>query len=79
MKAAVTRAGGTINMEKMITKIKIAYEAVKKDNDFIYHEPIPDVATLTAIGKAALAKSLPIASPMSTKFTGMLFLTLFHS
>ena len=33
----------------------------KKDNDFIYHERIPDVKSLTAIGRASVVK--PTALP----------------
>lgn len=45
-----------------------AYQAAKKDNDFIYHERIPDVKTLPGIGKAPLAKPLPVSHPMSRGF-----------
>lgn len=50
--------------------IQKAYELAKKDNDFIYHERIPDIKQLPAIGKAPLAKALPVASPMSPRFKG---------
>ena len=33
----------------------------KKDNDFIYHERIPEVKALTSIGRAAVVK--PTAVP----------------
>lgn len=45
-----------------------AYELAKKDNDFIYHERIPDIKQLPVIGKAPLAKTLPVGSPMSPRF-----------
>ena len=32
----------------------------KKDNDFIYHERIPDEKNLTAIKKAPVAKPIPV-------------------
>ena len=33
-----------------------AFTHAKKNNDFIYHEWIPDVKQLTAIGRAAMVK-----------------------
>lgn len=41
---------------------------VKKDNDFIYHERIPDIKSVPAIGKANVAKLLSMSHPMSTGF-----------
>lgn len=41
-------------------KAASAYESARKDNEFIYHERIPDYKTVSAIGKAALAKATPI-------------------
>lgn len=40
----------------------------KKDNDFIYHERIPDIKSVDPIGKAQPAKVLPLAQPMSQNF-----------
>ena len=45
-----------------------AHQLAKKDNDFIYHERIPDFKSLAAVGKAAVAKALPVAKPMSANF-----------
>ncbi|XP_066603729.1 programmed cell death 6-interacting protein isoform X2 [Prorops nasuta] len=41
---------------------------VKKDNDFIYHERIPDVKSLEPIGKANVAKLLSMPEVFSTNF-----------
>ncbi|XP_015590239.1 programmed cell death 6-interacting protein [Cephus cinctus] len=41
---------------------------VKKDNDFIYHERIPDIKTLEPIGKASVAKLLPLPEYFSANF-----------
>lgn len=43
---------------------------VKKDNDFIYHERIPDIKNVEAIGKANVAKLLPLAEVFSADFKG---------
>ncbi|XP_050432887.1 programmed cell death 6-interacting protein [Adelges cooleyi] len=40
----------------------------KKDNDFIYHERIPDVKNLEPIAKIAIAKSIPVPAKLSSKF-----------
>jgi programmed cell death 6-interacting protein len=44
----------------------------KKDNDFIYHERVPDAKSLPAIGKAPLAKLLPIPDKMGQSSKGIL-------
>lgn len=38
----------------------------RKDNDFIYHERIPDIKSVTPIGKALLAKPLPLPERFSS-------------
>lgn len=43
----------------------------KKDNDFIYHERIPDVKHLEPVTKAAIAKPTPVPAKLSAKFKGM--------
>ena len=40
----------------------------KKDNEFIYLESVLSSDQLTAVGRATLAKALPVNSPMSTNF-----------
>ena len=47
------------------SKIFVSSFAAKKDNDFIYHEKVTERKSLSAIGKAVMAKALPIAKPMS--------------
>ncbi|XP_012281249.1 programmed cell death 6-interacting protein isoform X2 [Orussus abietinus] len=41
---------------------------VKKDNDFIYHQRIPDIKSLDPIGKASVAKLLPLPERFSSNF-----------
>lgn len=45
---------------------------VKKDNDFIYHERIPDIKALEPIGKANVAKLLPLPEHFSSNFKGLM-------
>lgn len=43
----------------------------KKDNDFIYHERIPDVKNLEPIPKALIAKPTPLPSKLLDNFKGI--------
>jgi len=46
----------------------------KKDNDFIYHERIPDAKHLEPIAKAVVAKPTSLPSKFSSKFKGIYLL-----
>jgi hypothetical protein len=66
--------------------IQKAHDLAKKDNDFIvsdallrlrsshcyfqYHERIPEFRTLSAVPRAALAKTLPVTTPLGPRFKG---------
>ena len=70
MSAAESRAGGEFLHTREKSRIGDALKSAKKDNDFIYHAIVPDVKSLPAIGKAVVAKPIPVAAPMSGRFTG---------
>lgn len=70
-KAAQQRSNKPSLFQEYANRAQRNYNEVKKDNDFIYHERIPDYKSLEAIGKANVAKLLPLAQPMSTNFKGM--------
>ena len=72
MSAAESRSGGEFLHQREKVRVADALKSAKKDNDFIYHAIVPDVKSLPAIGKAVVAKPIPIAGPMSSKFTGKL-------
>lgn len=59
-----------VNVKDLSDKISRALTAAKKDNDFIYHDRIPDLKDLEPIGKASLVKATPVTVPLSQKFTG---------
>lgn len=77
MSASSTRGGTTFNFRNEQGRIQRELQAAKKDNDFIYHDKVPDVKSLAPIGKAAIAKPTPIpATAMSEKFQGKLSIVL---
>lgn len=67
---------GRLIFQDLMNRAQRNLNDVKKDNDFIYHERIPDIKSLDPIGKAQLAKLLSVAQPMSQNFKGS-FLFLF--
>ncbi|KAL1491587.1 hypothetical protein ABEB36_012162 [Hypothenemus hampei] len=66
-KAAQSRSGKNI-FSDLLNKAERNLAEVEKDNDFIYHERIPDYKALEPIGKAPLAKILPLPEKMSQNF-----------
>lgn len=76
MKTVASRYDEYINVKDLVDKINRALTAAKKDNDFIYHDRVPDLKDLESIGKASLVKSTPVVVPLSQKFTGKLLVKL---
>lgn len=70
MKTVASRYDEYVSVKDLTDKINRALTAAKKDNDFIYHDRVPEVKDLDAIGKAALVKATAITPPLSQKFTG---------
>ncbi|ROT61518.1 ALG-2 interacting protein x [Penaeus vannamei] len=58
-KAAQARSGDLTMFADNLGRAKNCLDEAVKDNDFIYHERVPDVKSLSAIAKAALAKPTP--------------------
>ncbi|XP_029637288.1 programmed cell death 6-interacting protein isoform X4 [Octopus sinensis] len=71
MKASSTRGSGTFCFRTEHNKVVRALELAVKDNDFIYHEKIPDSKSLPPIGKAPVAKPTPLPATMSSKFVDL--------
>lgn len=71
IKTVASRYDEYVNVKDFSDKINRALTAAKKDNDFIYHDRVPDLKDLDPIGKATLVKSTPVNVPISQKFTGM--------
>lgn len=51
-------------------KAERALKEAEKDNNFIYHEVVPDIKTLNPVSKAAVAKPTPLPSRLSSNFQG---------
>ena len=62
-----------ITTQDITATLKRDYEAVEKDNNFIYNDRVPEFGTLEPPGKATVAKSSQFQSPASN------FLDLFAS
>ena len=70
MAAAATRGGANFSFKQDQDRIQRELESAEKDNNFIYHDKIPDVKALPGLTKAAVAKPLPIPDKLSTNFQG---------
>ncbi|XP_067888358.1 programmed cell death 6-interacting protein isoform X2 [Heterodontus francisci] len=71
VKTVASRYDEYINVKDLSDKISRALTAAKKDNDFIYHDRVPDLKDLETIGKATLVKPTPVSVPASQKFTDL--------
>ncbi|XP_030644645.1 programmed cell death 6-interacting protein isoform X2 [Chanos chanos] len=71
VKTVASRYDEYVNVKDLSDKISRALAAAKKDNDFIYHDRVPEVKDLEHIGKASLVKATPIQNPLSQKFTDL--------
>ncbi|XP_045605030.2 programmed cell death 6-interacting protein isoform X2 [Procambarus clarkii] len=70
-KTAQTRSGDATLFEVHLGRAQRSLDEAVKDNDFIYHERIPDVKTLQGIGKAPVAKPTPVPERFSSSFTDL--------
>uniref|UniRef100_A0A673CJC5 BRO1 domain-containing protein n=1 Tax=Sphaeramia orbicularis TaxID=375764 RepID=A0A673CJC5_9TELE len=71
VKTVASRYDEYVSVKDLSDKINRALTAAKKDNDFIYHDRVPEVKDLDHIGKAALVKATAITPPLSQKFTDL--------
>ena len=71
MSAAESHSGSGFLFSDIQKRLVRALQEAEKDNDFIYHAKIPEISSLTAVAKAAVAKSTPVSSPMSSQFKGL--------
>ncbi|XP_053323359.1 programmed cell death 6-interacting protein isoform X2 [Spea bombifrons] len=71
VKTVASRYDEYINVKDLADKIHRSLTAAKKDNDFIYHDRVPDLKDLDPIGKASLVKPTPIVVPLSQKYSDL--------
>ncbi|XP_078123393.1 programmed cell death 6-interacting protein isoform X2 [Sander vitreus] len=71
VKTVASRYDEYVSVKDLSEKINRALTAAKKDNDFIYHDRVPEVKDLEHIGKATLVKATAITPPLSQKFTDL--------
>ncbi|XP_028847882.1 programmed cell death 6-interacting protein isoform X2 [Denticeps clupeoides] len=71
VKTVGSRYDEYVNVKDLSDRIGRALTAAKKDNDFIYHDRVPELKDLEHIGKASLVKATPIQTPLSQKFTDL--------
>ena len=62
-------------MRPQLSACQTALDKAKKENDYVYHERVPDYKTLAPIERACIAKVTPIKLPVSDDFRD-LFATL---
>ena len=70
LKVAEQRGGKEFSVKQQLTVVQTAYDKAKKENDYVYHERVPDYKNLGPIERAALAKVTPIKFPISDDFRG---------
>ncbi|XP_048881865.1 programmed cell death 6-interacting protein-like [Brienomyrus brachyistius] len=71
LKTVTSRYDEYVNVRELSDKTARALTPAKKDNDFIYHERVPEVRDLERIGKAAMVKPTAIQVPLSQKFSDL--------
>lgn len=71
VKTVASRYDEYVSVKDLTDKINRSLTAAKKDNDFIYHDRVPEVKDLEQIGKAALVKPTAITPPLSQKFSDL--------
>uniref|UniRef100_A0A8D8W3V9 Programmed cell death 6-interacting protein n=1 Tax=Cacopsylla melanoneura TaxID=428564 RepID=A0A8D8W3V9_9HEMI len=64
---AQARSGRPQFFEDILSRAQRNLAEALKDNDFIYHERIPDIKSIEPVGKASIAKSLPLPTKFSAK------------
>ena len=71
LSAAQSRGGVTFAFKNEQGRVQRSLQEAEKDNNFIYHDKVPDIKSLPSIQKATIAKPAPFPTkPMSEKFTG---------
>ncbi|RNA12130.1 programmed cell death 6-interacting [Brachionus plicatilis] len=75
IKTAEQRGGKEMAVKSHLNTIQVAHEKAKRENEYVYHERVPDYLSLKPLEKAALAKVIAVKFPISDEFRD-LFATL---
>ena len=67
------KGGQYIDTKDFAARVSQELKAVKKDNDFIYHDVVPTVDKLTKPGTAQIAKPIELSTPFSTESVGKIW------
>lgn len=73
-KTAQTKSNRLTLFDDYYNKTHRNLTEVKRDNDFIYHERIPDIKNVLPVSKAHVAKLLPLPEKFSSQFQGNIFI-----
>lgn len=68
LKVAEQRGGKELPVKASLATVQLAYDKAKKENDYVYHERVPDYKSLAQLERAALAKPTPVKFPISEDF-----------
>ncbi|XP_012691536.1 programmed cell death 6-interacting protein isoform X2 [Clupea harengus] len=71
VKTVASRYDEYVNVKDLSERVNRALTAAKKDNDFIYHDRVPELKDVEHIGKATLVKATAIQNPLSQKFSDL--------
>ncbi|XP_077404762.1 programmed cell death 6-interacting protein isoform X2 [Vanacampus margaritifer] len=71
VKTVASRYDEYVSVKDLTEKINRSLTAARKDNDFIYHDRVPELKDLEPIGKATLVKAAAITPPLSQKFADL--------
>lgn len=75
LKIADQRGGKEINVKPNLQLIQTALDKAKRENDYVYHDRVPEYKSLPLLDRAAAAKVTVIKFPISEDFRD-LFVTL---
>ncbi|KAL1132118.1 hypothetical protein AAG570_010076 [Ranatra chinensis] len=67
LKAGQSKSGRNM-FQEYVNRVERGLVEAKKENDFIYHDRVPEVKFLAAIPKAALAKPISLPTQLSSNF-----------
>ncbi len=68
LKVADSRAGKDVPVKQSLNLVQNSYEKAKKENEYVYHERVPDYKSLANLERVSLAAAKQIKFPLSEDF-----------